>query len=186
MLVGINLEMLKASRKSMLGLHSRLSPACSQQPFFPCPFCLSCSRCSDRPFLDFQITTTFPKDPVYTFSISQNPFPIENRDVLGETQVSARHRNHLTQRHHLLPFPSLKAAWGQLQLCPEITPLCLSPAFAKPLPALHSVCVQMRGWERCSPPARCRAPACAPPDKPGRWGATTDRSGPTGDRSRVS
>lgn len=35
----------------------------------------------------FQITTTFPKDPVYTFSISQNPFPIENRDVLGETQV---------------------------------------------------------------------------------------------------
>lgn len=35
-----------------------------------------------------QITTTFPKDPVSTFSISQSPFPIENRDVLGETQVS--------------------------------------------------------------------------------------------------
>lgn len=40
-----------------------------------------------RSALCFQITTTFPKDPVYTFSISQSPFPIENRDVLGETQV---------------------------------------------------------------------------------------------------
>ncbi|XP_047400255.1 nuclear protein localization protein 4 homolog isoform X2 [Sciurus carolinensis] len=37
-------------------------------------------------YLIIDITTTFPKDPVYTFSISQNPFPIENRDVLGETQ----------------------------------------------------------------------------------------------------
>uniref|UniRef100_A0A8D0SUL8 Nuclear protein localization protein 4 homolog n=1 Tax=Sus scrofa TaxID=9823 RepID=A0A8D0SUL8_PIG len=38
------------------------------------------------PDVFYKITTTFPKDPVYTFSISQNPFPIENRDVLGETQ----------------------------------------------------------------------------------------------------
>ncbi|XP_069511243.1 nuclear protein localization protein 4 homolog [Ambystoma mexicanum] len=37
-------------------------------------------------YLIIDITTTFPKDPVYTFSISSNPFPIENRDVLGETQ----------------------------------------------------------------------------------------------------
>ncbi|EHB08021.1 Nuclear protein localization protein 4-like protein [Heterocephalus glaber] len=37
-------------------------------------------------YLIIDITTTFPKDPVYTFSISQNPFPIENWDVLGETQ----------------------------------------------------------------------------------------------------
>ncbi|XP_023412566.1 nuclear protein localization protein 4 homolog isoform X1 [Loxodonta africana] len=37
-------------------------------------------------YLIIDITTTFPKDPVHTFSISQNPFPIENRDVLGETQ----------------------------------------------------------------------------------------------------
>ncbi|EGW06242.1 Nuclear protein localization protein 4-like [Cricetulus griseus] len=37
-------------------------------------------------YLIIDITTTFPKDPVFTFSISQNPFPIENRDVLGETQ----------------------------------------------------------------------------------------------------
>lgn len=33
-----------------------------------------------------QITTTFPKDPQYTFSSAQR-FPIENRDILGETQV---------------------------------------------------------------------------------------------------
>ncbi|XP_012590208.1 PREDICTED: nuclear protein localization protein 4 homolog [Condylura cristata] len=37
-------------------------------------------------YLIIDITTTFPKDPVHTFSIPQNPFPIENRDVLGETQ----------------------------------------------------------------------------------------------------
>ncbi|XP_032178014.1 nuclear protein localization protein 4 homolog isoform X2 [Mustela erminea] len=37
-------------------------------------------------YLIIDITTTFPKDPVHTFSISQSPFPIENRDVLGETQ----------------------------------------------------------------------------------------------------
>ncbi|NWH73412.1 NPL4 protein, partial [Piaya cayana] len=37
-------------------------------------------------YLIIDIPTTFPKDPVYTFSISQNPFPIENRDMLGETQ----------------------------------------------------------------------------------------------------
>uniref|UniRef100_A0A8C6IT68 Nuclear protein localization protein 4 homolog n=1 Tax=Melopsittacus undulatus TaxID=13146 RepID=A0A8C6IT68_MELUD len=37
-------------------------------------------------YLIIDITTTFPKDPVYTFPISQSPFPIENRDVLGETQ----------------------------------------------------------------------------------------------------
>lgn len=34
-----------------------------------------------------QITTTFPKDPVFTFS-STFRFPIENRDALGETQVA--------------------------------------------------------------------------------------------------
>lgn len=34
-----------------------------------------------------QITTTFPKDPQYTFTSTQR-FPIENRDILGETQVS--------------------------------------------------------------------------------------------------
>lgn len=34
-----------------------------------------------------QITTTFPKDPQYTFCSTQR-FPIENRDILGETQVS--------------------------------------------------------------------------------------------------
>lgn len=39
-----------------------------------------------------QITTTFPKDPQYTFSSAQR-FPIENRDILGETQV----RNILTK-----------------------------------------------------------------------------------------
>ncbi len=33
-----------------------------------------------------QITTTFPKDPVFTFS-STLRFPFENRDALGETQV---------------------------------------------------------------------------------------------------
>ncbi|XP_035864977.1 nuclear protein localization protein 4 homolog [Phyllostomus discolor] len=37
-------------------------------------------------YLIIDITTTFPKDPVHTFSASQTPFPIENRDVLGETQ----------------------------------------------------------------------------------------------------
>lgn len=34
-----------------------------------------------------QITTTFPKDPQYTF-VSTQRFPIENRDILGEIQVS--------------------------------------------------------------------------------------------------
>lgn len=37
-------------------------------------------------YLIIDITATFPKDPVYTFSVSPNAFPIENRDVLGETQ----------------------------------------------------------------------------------------------------
>uniref|UniRef100_A0A673A2F3 Nuclear protein localization protein 4 homolog n=2 Tax=Sphaeramia orbicularis TaxID=375764 RepID=A0A673A2F3_9TELE len=36
-------------------------------------------------YLIIDITTTFPKDPQYTFSSSQR-FPIENRDILGETQ----------------------------------------------------------------------------------------------------
>ncbi|KAG7269090.1 hypothetical protein CRUP_004359 [Coryphaenoides rupestris] len=36
-------------------------------------------------YLIIDITTTFPKDPQYTFSSTQR-FPIENRDVLGETQ----------------------------------------------------------------------------------------------------
>ncbi|XP_030630011.1 nuclear protein localization protein 4 homolog isoform X3 [Chanos chanos] len=36
-------------------------------------------------YLIIDITTTFPKDPVFTFS-SALRFPIENRDVLGETQ----------------------------------------------------------------------------------------------------
>uniref|UniRef100_A0A8C9S5Z6 Nuclear protein localization protein 4 homolog n=1 Tax=Scleropages formosus TaxID=113540 RepID=A0A8C9S5Z6_SCLFO len=37
------------------------------------------------PDVFYKIPTTFPKDPVYTFSSTQR-FPIENRDVLGETQ----------------------------------------------------------------------------------------------------
>lgn len=37
-------------------------------------------------YLIIDITTTFPKDPVYTFSTSSNLFPIENRESLGETQ----------------------------------------------------------------------------------------------------
>ncbi|XP_075072977.1 nuclear protein localization protein 4 homolog [Mixophyes fleayi] len=37
-------------------------------------------------YLIIDITTTFPKDPVYTFSTSSNLFPIENRDDLDETQ----------------------------------------------------------------------------------------------------
>uniref|UniRef100_A0A4W4DSS7 Nuclear protein localization protein 4 homolog n=1 Tax=Electrophorus electricus TaxID=8005 RepID=A0A4W4DSS7_ELEEL len=36
-------------------------------------------------YLIIDITTTFPKDPVFTFS-SMLRFPIENRDALGETQ----------------------------------------------------------------------------------------------------
>uniref|UniRef100_A0AAQ6A536 Nuclear protein localization protein 4 homolog n=1 Tax=Amphiprion ocellaris TaxID=80972 RepID=A0AAQ6A536_AMPOC len=36
-------------------------------------------------YLIIDITTTFPKDPQYTFSSTQR-FPIENRDILGETQ----------------------------------------------------------------------------------------------------
>ncbi|XP_028674159.1 nuclear protein localization protein 4 homolog [Erpetoichthys calabaricus] len=36
-------------------------------------------------YLIIDITTTFPKDPVFTFT-SMHRFPIENRDVLGETQ----------------------------------------------------------------------------------------------------
>uniref|UniRef100_A0A672KS94 Nuclear protein localization protein 4 homolog n=1 Tax=Sinocyclocheilus grahami TaxID=75366 RepID=A0A672KS94_SINGR len=36
-------------------------------------------------YLIIDITTTFPKDPVFTFS-STFRFPIENRDALGETQ----------------------------------------------------------------------------------------------------
>ncbi|CDQ81116.1 nuclear protein localization protein 4 homolog isoform X2 [Oncorhynchus mykiss] len=36
-------------------------------------------------YLIIDITTTFPKDPQYTFS-STPRFPIENRDILGETQ----------------------------------------------------------------------------------------------------
>uniref|UniRef100_A0A674MYC1 Nuclear protein localization protein 4 homolog n=1 Tax=Takifugu rubripes TaxID=31033 RepID=A0A674MYC1_TAKRU len=36
-------------------------------------------------YLIIDITTTFPKDPQYTFSSAQR-FPIENRDILGETQ----------------------------------------------------------------------------------------------------
>uniref|UniRef100_A0A3B3SG87 Nuclear protein localization protein 4 homolog n=1 Tax=Paramormyrops kingsleyae TaxID=1676925 RepID=A0A3B3SG87_9TELE len=43
-------------------------------------------------YLIIDITTTFPKDPVYTFS-SVHRFPIENRDVLGETQVKMRGQN---------------------------------------------------------------------------------------------
>lgn len=43
-----------------------------------------------------QITTTFPKDPVFTFS-STLRFPIENRDALGETQVATRITLHLRQ-----------------------------------------------------------------------------------------
>lgn len=46
-------------------------------------FCLSLLF---NPLFFFQITTTFPKDPVFTFS-STLRFPIENRDALGETQV---------------------------------------------------------------------------------------------------
>ncbi|CAG03056.1 unnamed protein product, partial [Tetraodon nigroviridis] len=38
-------------------------------------------------YLIIDITTTFPKDPQYTFSSAQR-FPIENRDILGETQLS--------------------------------------------------------------------------------------------------
>uniref|UniRef100_A0A674ADL1 Nuclear protein localization protein 4 homolog n=1 Tax=Salmo trutta TaxID=8032 RepID=A0A674ADL1_SALTR len=37
------------------------------------------------PDVFYKITTTFPKDPQYTFS-STPRFPIENRDILGETQ----------------------------------------------------------------------------------------------------
>uniref|UniRef100_A0A673JVQ5 Nuclear protein localization protein 4 homolog n=1 Tax=Sinocyclocheilus rhinocerous TaxID=307959 RepID=A0A673JVQ5_9TELE len=37
------------------------------------------------PDVFYKITTTFPKDPVFTFS-STFRFPIENRDALGETQ----------------------------------------------------------------------------------------------------
>uniref|UniRef100_A0A6I8SED5 Nuclear protein localization protein 4 homolog n=1 Tax=Xenopus tropicalis TaxID=8364 RepID=A0A6I8SED5_XENTR len=37
-------------------------------------------------YLIIDITATFPKDPVYTFSTSSNLFSIENRDALGETQ----------------------------------------------------------------------------------------------------
>uniref|UniRef100_A0A8C1Q1F2 Nuclear protein localization protein 4 homolog n=1 Tax=Cyprinus carpio TaxID=7962 RepID=A0A8C1Q1F2_CYPCA len=37
------------------------------------------------PDVFYKITTTFPKDPVFTFS-STLRFPIENRDALGETQ----------------------------------------------------------------------------------------------------
>uniref|UniRef100_A0A4W4DRT4 Nuclear protein localization protein 4 homolog n=1 Tax=Electrophorus electricus TaxID=8005 RepID=A0A4W4DRT4_ELEEL len=37
------------------------------------------------PDVFYKITTTFPKDPVFTFS-SMLRFPIENRDALGETQ----------------------------------------------------------------------------------------------------
>uniref|UniRef100_A0A3P9MJL3 Nuclear protein localization protein 4 homolog n=1 Tax=Oryzias latipes TaxID=8090 RepID=A0A3P9MJL3_ORYLA len=36
-------------------------------------------------YLIIDITTTFPKDPQYTFTSTQR-FPIENRDILGETQ----------------------------------------------------------------------------------------------------
>ncbi|CAL8240476.1 unnamed protein product, partial [Gadus morhua 'NCC'] len=36
-------------------------------------------------YLIIDITTTFPKDPQFTFSSTER-FPIENRDVLGETQ----------------------------------------------------------------------------------------------------
>lgn len=60
------------------------SRGCSQLPGLGLP---RPAGLPDPPVLGLQITTTFPKDPVYTFSISQNPFPIENRDVLGETQV---------------------------------------------------------------------------------------------------
>uniref|UniRef100_A0A671XHL2 Nuclear protein localization protein 4 homolog n=1 Tax=Sparus aurata TaxID=8175 RepID=A0A671XHL2_SPAAU len=37
------------------------------------------------PDVFFKITTTFPKDPQYTFCSTQR-FPIENRDILGEIQ----------------------------------------------------------------------------------------------------
>uniref|UniRef100_A0A665WUN1 Nuclear protein localization protein 4 homolog n=1 Tax=Echeneis naucrates TaxID=173247 RepID=A0A665WUN1_ECHNA len=37
------------------------------------------------PDVFYKITTTFPKDPQYTFCSTQR-FPIENRDILGETQ----------------------------------------------------------------------------------------------------
>lgn len=50
--------------------------------------CMECHCCPPP----LQITTTFPKDPQYTFSSAQR-FPIENRDILGETQV----RNILTK-----------------------------------------------------------------------------------------
>ncbi|XP_064423527.1 nuclear protein localization protein 4 homolog [Latimeria chalumnae] len=48
-------------------------------------------------YLIIDITTTFPKDPVYTFAISPSPFPIENRDVLGETQDFHSLANYLSQ-----------------------------------------------------------------------------------------
>ncbi|XP_059804516.1 nuclear protein localization protein 4 homolog [Hypanus sabinus] len=37
-------------------------------------------------YLIIDIPTTFPKDPVYTFASSPQPFPVVNRDVVGETQ----------------------------------------------------------------------------------------------------
>uniref|UniRef100_A0A4W3K1V5 Nuclear protein localization protein 4 homolog n=2 Tax=Callorhinchus milii TaxID=7868 RepID=A0A4W3K1V5_CALMI len=37
-------------------------------------------------YLIIDITTTFPKDPVYTFVSSPHPFAVVNREVMGETQ----------------------------------------------------------------------------------------------------
>lgn len=48
-------------------------------------------------YLIIDITTTFPKDPVYTFSTSSNLFPIENRETLGETQDFHSLANYLSQ-----------------------------------------------------------------------------------------
>ncbi|XP_063312362.1 nuclear protein localization protein 4 homolog [Pelobates fuscus] len=48
-------------------------------------------------YLIIDITTTFPKDPVYTFCTSSNLFAIENRDALGETQDFHSLANYLSQ-----------------------------------------------------------------------------------------
>uniref|UniRef100_A0A3P8UQ64 Nuclear protein localization protein 4 homolog n=1 Tax=Cynoglossus semilaevis TaxID=244447 RepID=A0A3P8UQ64_CYNSE len=47
-------------------------------------------------YLIIDITTTFPKDPQFTFCSTQN-FPIENRDLLGETQDFHTLASHLSQ-----------------------------------------------------------------------------------------
>uniref|UniRef100_A0AAR2LB88 Nuclear protein localization protein 4 homolog n=1 Tax=Pygocentrus nattereri TaxID=42514 RepID=A0AAR2LB88_PYGNA len=54
-------------------------------------------------YLIIDITTTFPKDPVFTFS-STLRFPIENRDALGETQDFHSLATYLAQCSSSLPF----------------------------------------------------------------------------------